>query len=116
MHRIAFACFITLLALTPVSAQVLREFPADAKRGVLEAHEYPNYRIGKITYRISAGGRIRDQQNRIVMPVSLPAQKADVIYRIDINGQLSAIWLLTSDEIKRFPRPPEPKPAKPPAK
>lgn len=101
------------MAVMPASAQVERGFPADAMRGMLEAHEYPHYKIGKITYRIAAGGRIRDQQNRIVMPASLASKKADVIYRVDINGQLSAIWLLSADEIKRFPMKSEPKPSTP---
>ena len=80
---------------------------------MLEAHQFPNYKIGKTTYRIAAGGRIRDQHKRIVMPASLASQKADVIYRVDINGQMSAIWLLNAEEIKRFPMKPEPKPSTP---
>jgi hypothetical protein len=112
VHRLVAGALL-LLALLPASAHAFREFPPNAKRGLLQSHEYPYYKIGKTTYRLSAGGRIYNPQNLIVMQASLSAQKAEIIYQVDMNGQLSAIWLLTAAEAQRFPKTPEPKPAAP---
>jgi len=48
--------------------------------------------------------------------VSLQTQKAPVMYTLDANGELSAIWLLTDTEAARYPAPllpPTPAPAQP---
>ena len=80
-----------------------RSFPPGAKRGELKAHEYPRYQVGKAIYRISAGGRIFNEQNMIIMPVSLQRQTAEVMYLIDMNGNLSTLWLLTKEEAANYP-------------
>lgn len=108
MRRLLIPCFIALLTLGAAkTALAERGFPPAAKRGELKAHQYPHYRIGKTTYRISAGGRIFNEQNMIIMPVSLQRQTAQVMYQVDMNGQLSALWLLTRDEASKhaLPRP-----------
>ena len=92
-----------LLWLWP--AQAVRDFPQQARRGTITSHQYPHYRIGSTTYRIAPGGRIYNQQNLIIMPVSLPQQKTEVMYRLDIKGELSAIWLLTREEAALIPKP-----------
>ena len=51
---------------------------------------------------MSAGGRIFNQQNLIIMPVSLQQQTAQIMYAVDINGQLAAMWLLTPAEAKKY--------------
>ena len=112
MRRLV-AIFLLCLAVLPAVSHAFRDFPPNARRGVLQAHEFPYYKIGKATYRLAAGGRIYSQQNLIVMPASLPAGKAEIIYQVDMNGQLSAIWLLTAAEAQRYPKLPEPKPAVP---
>jgi hypothetical protein len=106
MNRFLVTFFLALFALSaaaPVAAA--RNFPPAAKRGELKAHEYPHYKIGKIVFRLSAGGKIFSEQNTIIMPVSLQRKTAQVMYLIDINGQLSALWLLTRDEAARIPLP-----------
>ncbi len=84
-------------------AQAVRNFPQDALRGTLTAHTYPIYRIGSATYRLAPGGRIFNQQNLIIMPVSLTVQRAEIMYRIDHRGDLSEIWLLTREEAELNP-------------
>ncbi len=91
-----------LLLFAP--AQAARDFPQDAQRGTLTAHAYPNYRIGSATYRLAPGGRIFNQQNLIVMPASLPARKAEIMYRLDYQGYLSELWLLTREEAALNPK------------
>lgn len=105
MRRFLTSCFVALLLLTAASAMAERSFPPAAKRGELKAHEYPRYQIGKAIYRISAGGRIFNEMNMIIMPVSLQKQKAQVMYLIDMNGNLSALWLLTQAEASKYPLP-----------
>ena len=90
--------------MTPAAA--VREFPQDARRGTIESHEYPYYRIDKKTYRLAAGGRIFNEQNLIIVPVSLPRDKAEIMYRLDTRGELFAIWLLTREEAALNPKRP----------
>jgi hypothetical protein len=103
MRNVLAACAIVIMSLiaTP-SAALDRLFPPNANRGELKAHDYPFFKIGSRSYRMSAGGRIFSQQNLIIMPVSLQQQTAQIMYSIDINGQLSAIWLLTPPEAAKY--------------
>jgi len=103
MRNVCAACAIVLLSLIAApSAALDRLFPPNASRGELKAHQYPLYKIGKRTYRMSPGGRIFSQQNLIMMPASLQGQTGQIMYAVDINGQLSAIWLLTPEEAKKY--------------
>jgi hypothetical protein len=98
----SWAMVMSFLIVAP-SAALDRFFPPNASRGELNAHQYPLYRIGDRSYRMSPGGRIFSQQNLIIMPASLQQQTAQIMYAVDINGQLSAIWLLTPEEAKKYP-------------
>lgn len=99
----AFGLLALLLWLGPVEAG--REFPQDARRGTIKSHEYPYYRIDNRTYRLSAGGRIFNEHNIIIVPVSLPHRKTEVMYRLDTRGELFAIWVLTREEAALNPAP-----------
>jgi hypothetical protein len=104
MPRFLSAILAAMLAIaTALPAVAARTFPEQARRGELEAHQYPAMKIGDRVYRLAAGGKIFNQQNLIVMPASLQAQKAPVIYLLDGAGQLSRVWLLTDEEAARFP-------------
>jgi hypothetical protein len=85
-----------------------RNFPQGAQRGELTAHQYPYYTIDKKTRRLAVGGKIYNHHNLIIMSVSLQAQKAEIMYSLDTNGQLSAIWLLTPSEAARYPKAKQP--------
>ncbi len=99
----AFVLLCALL-LCGLAAQAARDFPPNARRGTITEHQYPNYRIDSSNYRISAGGRIYNRDNLIIMPASFEG-KAEVMYRLDMNGDLSAIWLLTREEAALYPKP-----------
>ena len=60
---------------------------------------YPFVKLGKQVVRLSVGSRIYNEQNMIIMPVSAPAS-ADVLYKLDMNGEISQIWILTPEESK----------------
>ena len=103
MRNVFAVCVMVLSSLIATPAAALdRFFPPHAYRGELKAHQYPNYKIGSRSYRMSAAGRIFNQQNLIIMPVSLQQQTAEIMYVVDINGQLSAMWLLTGEEAKKY--------------
>lgn len=107
MYKVAPVCAIVLivgLLLCALEAQAARNFPQDARRGTITEHQYPVYRINKSNLRIAAGGRIYDQHNRIIMPASFYGA-AEVMYKLDLNGDLSIIWILTREEALRYKKP-----------
>jgi hypothetical protein len=71
--------------------------PPNAVYGELKAFQYPLAKIGERTLRLSPGARIFNTQNLIVQPTAVP-QQASVMYRLDINGDIGEIWLLTPEE------------------
>lgn len=109
MRKLALCLLTSLLAFavaTPVLAD--RNFPPRAARGEMKAFQYPYVKIGSRTLRLSPGSRIFNEQNMIVMPVSVQAQKAQVMYSIDMNGDLDDLWLLTAQEARARPLPKAP--------
>lgn len=54
--------------------------------------------IGSKTYPRAPGMQIRNQQNLIVMPMTIQA-KIPVRYQLDGSGSVFRIWLLTQAEI-----------------
>ncbi len=92
-----------------------RTFPQKAKRGEMKAFEYPYMKISdkvsEKTFHMSAGSRIFNEQNFIVMPASLQKQTAQIIFTTAIGGELSQVWLLTAEEAKKYPLKSIPPPA-----
>ena len=114
MRKIQFACVAAVLVLAGATQGFAeRTFPEQAKRGELKAYEYPAMRIGDKVYRLSPGSRIFNQKNLIIMPASLQAQTAQVMYMLDMTGNLSRIWLLSDEEAARLPVPEQPAPPAP---
>jgi hypothetical protein len=111
MPRFALSALICLSALGyAAGAMADRAFPPHAQRGEMKAFAYPHMKIGDKTLRMAAGGRIYNEQNMIIMPASLQKQTAQIVYTVDINGQLGAVWLLTPEEVKKYPLKPTTKP------
>lgn len=97
-----FACLAMMLM---PAANAVRQFPAHAQRGEINAHQYPYYTIGKTTYRMGAAGKIFNEQNMIVMPASVQKKTAHVMYTVDLGGNLHRVWLLTPAEAKFYQMP-----------
>jgi hypothetical protein len=91
---------IALLALQPwaVAGRIL---PQNAVLGELTATSYPYVTIGKKRFHLAPGSLIFDQNNRTILPNSLP-RKAAVLYQLDANGDLHKMWLLTPDELAKL--------------
>ena len=100
LRPLLVACLMLGLC-TPVLA--FRTFPPDVRRGEIIAHQYPALKIGATTYQLAPGAKIFNWQNMIMVPTALPARRLQVLYTVDFNGHLSAIWLLTDEELRRFP-------------
>ncbi len=56
------------------------------------------------TMQLAAGAIIRDRQNLIIVPVTIPREGAWAAYSLNRDGQIFRVWLLTPDELAR-PRP-----------
>ena len=95
--------FVLALTLPAAGAWAQQQrpvaLPANAIYGELKAFQYPNAQLGKKWLRLSPGARIYDTRNLIITPGMVPAP-ASVLFRLDINGQISQMWLLTAAEAK----------------
>lgn len=94
-----------LLALCCFAAAAqLRDIPADAKRGRL-LHVYDmDVQIDGVPQRLARGARIRDAENRIVVP-SAVAPDALIRYLFDAEGMVRQVWILSEREAAQQEKP-----------
>ena len=75
----------------------LRTIPQDAKRAKRSPVQERVVEINGKREMLAPGVRIRDAQNRIIVPNALPANSL-VKYRRDPNGAVHEVWILTPQE------------------
>ena len=100
------------LALLPVllwAASVLAQarpspIPQDSRRGYIRHVEEMAVTVDDKSMQLAAGATVRNQQNLIIVPMSIPREGAWADYMLDRDGQVLRVWLLTPDELAR-PRP-----------
>jgi hypothetical protein len=94
-------CALAAIGCCLLAGQVCaqRQLPQDAKYIKQAQFNYPFVKLGKQILRLAVGGKIYNEQNLIIMPNTAPGT-ADVFYRVDFNGEISQIWILTSEESK----------------
>lgn len=97
------------VSLSIAMAQVTRNLPGDAARGSVTYVQGNIVSLDGKQLKLAPGGQIRGQNNLIVMPAALPPG-SPVKYRLDRNGDLAQVWILTPEEAAR-PDPPAPQPA-----
>lgn len=115
MRKFLLAFIVSLMALLcAVPAWAERNFPPAAIRGNMKAFKYPAMKIGDKAYRLSPGSRIYNKQNLIIMPVAVQNTPTPIMYMLDTRGDLSQVWLLTTDEALRHPLGLAPIPVNPP--
>jgi hypothetical protein len=51
--------------------------------------------------QLAAGATVRNQQNLIIVPMSIPREGAWAAYNLDRDGRVFRVWLLTPDELAR---------------
>ena len=90
-----------ILLLGGAAALAARVLPSDAKFAEDAEFSYPYVRANKQTLRLAVGVRIYNEHNLIVMPATIPP-KANVLFKTDINGNVSRVWILTDDEAKAY--------------
>jgi hypothetical protein len=90
-------------AMSASAAVVLaaRTLPGDATFAEDAQFSYPYVKAGKQILRLAPGARIYNDRNLIIMPGTVPA-KATVLFKTDINGQISRVWILTDEEAKAY--------------
>lgn len=92
------------LSLAPSlsAAQTLtREFPATARRAMLEVVQPPEILLNGQSARLSPGARIKGLTNTVVMSGSLVGQRVLVNYVRDGHGLVHEAWILTPQEAQQ---------------
>jgi hypothetical protein len=87
---------VLLLLASPALGQ-LRTIPEEARRGQMRHLQDMVVEIDGKPVRLSPGAQIRDPDNRLVLPVSLPGN-SDVKYVVDESGMVHRVWILTAQE------------------
>ena len=93
--RALLVLLVALLAV-PVAAQ-LRTIPKDAQRAEIRHVQANIVELNGQRTLLAPGAQIRDTSNRIMMPTALPAG-APVKYRLDFQGQVHEVWILSPEE------------------
>lgn len=93
--RALLGLLVALLA-APAAAQ-LRTIPQDAQRAQIRHVQTNIVELNGRTARLAPGAQIRDVANRIIVPSALPAGVL-VKYRLDGEGQVREVWILTPQE------------------
>jgi len=81
----------------------LRLLPSTARRGTLQGGQVmPLVTLNDKVVGLTPGALIYDRNNRTVVHGSVPLQKVDVIYTVDLTGQVNRIYILNPDERARL--------------
>ena len=102
-----FVIPLVYLLISSVSAQTedfkpnTRQFPKEARRGVLVVLASPEIALDSKPDRLSPAVRIRDINNNLVLSGTLANQRLVVNYVRDNTGLVHNVWLLNSEEIKQ---------------
>ena len=92
----ALVLLLTSLLAAAAAAQV-RTIPQDAQRAQIRHVEANIVELNGVQAQLAPGAQIRDASNLIIIPTSVPAG-ALVKYRLDENGQVREVWILTPTE------------------
>ncbi len=91
---LAIAAFAGFCAVA--SAQ-LRSIPEDAKRAQMRHVQDMLIELDGAPQRLAPGAQIRDASNRVILPTAIP-EGVQVKYRLDAEGQVRQVWILTPEE------------------
>ncbi len=98
MYRCLFVAAATVVLAAPAAAQMQRQFPASALRGVIVVEDNAELRLNGRAAQFSPGVRVRDQANMIQLTGALVGQKLRVNYTIDTSGLIKDVWILRPEE------------------
>ena len=112
MRRVlALAVLSSLISLAHGQMGTFRTSPAEAQVAKIKHVEEMNITLDGQAQRLSAGAQVRDQANRIIVPMQIPPD-SQVKYTLDGAGLVSQVWILTDAE--KPPAQPAPQPDSPP--
>ena len=101
-RRAACLALLVLLWAVPVLAQTRPSpIPQDSRRGYIRHVQEMAVTVDDKAMQLAAGAIIRDRQNLIIVPVTIPREGAWAAYNLDRDGQIFRVWLLTPDELAR---------------
>ena len=96
MIRILLA--IVFIALTSGAALAqLRTIPADAKRATMSHVQGMTVEINGTKTELAPGAQIRDAENRIILPATLPSGSL-IKFMPDMQGRVWRVWILSQQE------------------
>jgi hypothetical protein len=99
IKRILIACMLTMAAAS--AAALERPFPQTAKRGTMSPSPHPTILIDGEMRRMTAGGRIWNQNNLIQMPATVAPGTYTINYTETLQGEIDRIWILTPQEAEK---------------
>src|SRR5258708_21438304 len=105
-------CRAACLALLPVLLWAVPAFaqtrpsaiPENSSRGYIRPVDEMAVTVDDQAMQLAAGAIIRDQQNLIIVPVTIPRERAWAAYHLDRDAQAFRLWLLPPLALLR-PRP-----------
>ena len=104
-YRAAYLALLAALLASPVVAQLrTTPIPENSRRGIIRHVGEMAVAVDDKRMQLAAGAQIRNQQNLIIMPMSIPKGGAWADYTLNREGQIFRVWLLTPDELAR-PKP-----------
>jgi hypothetical protein len=96
--RLVLQAAILSFVLAAGAGAQMRTIPPDAARGFIRHFQEMMVTIDGAPMRLAPGASIRDRQNLIIMPETLPREGAQAAYLLDANGQISRVWLLGPED------------------
>jgi hypothetical protein len=86
-----------LICFASAAFAQVRTIPQDAKRGEMRYIPDMTVEVNGQQLPLAPGIQIRDTLNMILVPAALP-DKTLVKYRLDGNGMVRQVWILTPEE------------------
>jgi hypothetical protein len=106
MYRCLAIATAAVALSVPAAAQVQRNFPQNALRGVVTFGAPPQILLNGKPAQLAPGARIRGLDNMLVMSGAVVNLKATVNYTFEnATGLIKDVWLLRPEEIARKPWP-----------
>ena len=106
MYRCLAVATAAIAFALPAAAQVQRNFPQNALRGVITFGAPPHVLLNGKPAQLAPGARIRGLNNMLVMSGEAVNVKATVNYTFEnTTGLIKDVWLLRPEEIARKPWP-----------
>ena len=105
VYRAAYLALLAALVAAPVVAQLrTTPIPENSRRGIIRHVQQMAVAVDDKLMQLAAGAQIRNQQNLIIVPMSIPKEGAWADYTVNSNGEIFRVWLLTPQEVAK-PKP-----------